>query len=285
MRIASHPADMLNIFRATLAPTLFFLPFAVDFFSEHSIAYFISLWALIGDTNYVLHLHIHRPFTRLRELNLLLDLCLGAVTGVTASNWRIQHIYGHHASKDHAFRARPRGELDRYSVRNAISFSMRSALPAFIGPIAEAFEKGVLASTKSPINYRWAFTEQCLSITLMVALCAWQPALGYFYVLPWYALNYLISRYVDYLNHYACDEASTNPFERSNNSLSPSFNWLTNNFGYHTAHHLQPGAHWTELPEIHRSIADRIPQRCQKPFSWSIVMLPHHFYLSRKDRM
>src|ERR1019366_3828712 len=124
-----------------------------------------------------------------------------------------------------------------------------------------------------------------LSITLMAALCAWQPALGYFYVLPWYALNYLISRYVDYLNHYACDEASTNPFERSNNSLSPSFNWLTNNFGYHTAHHLQPGAHWTELPEIHRSIADRIPQRCQKPFSWSIVMLPHHFYLSRKDRM
>lgn len=285
MRFVAHPADIFNIFRALLAPVLFFLPFGSDFLAAHPFAYFIALFTLIGDTNYVLHLHIHRPFTKLRGLNLALDLCMGAVTGVTASNWRIQHLYGHHAGKDHAFRARPRRELERYSVRNAISFSLRSILPTFVGPIVEAFDKGVLAAVKSPIDYRWAFAEQCLSIALVAALCAFRPALVVVYVLPWYALTCFNSRYVDYLNHYACDESSANRFECSNNSLNIWFNRLTNNFGYHTAHHLRPGAHWTELPRIHRRIADRIPRHCLKPFSWSISQLPYHFYLSSRGRM
>jgi fatty acid desaturase len=90
---------------------------------------------------------------------------------------------------------------------------------------------------------------------------------------------------VDYLNHYGCDERSDNPFEHANNSLAWWFNYTTHNFGYHTAHHMRPGAHWTELPAIHQTIADRIPKRCLKPFSWSFLLLPYHFYLSRSERM
>jgi fatty acid desaturase len=284
-KILSHRADLTNMLRAIFAPILFFLPFGAEFLAEHEIWYFIILSALIGDINYVLHLHIHRPFTQFRHLNVLLDLCLGAVTGVTASNWRIQHLYGHHAGNDHPFRAQSRGELARYTIRNAISFSMRSILPSFIGPIVKSFKEGVLASKKTPIDYRWAFVEQCLSITLVAALCAWQTVLTCTYLVPWYALNYLIARYVDYLNHYGCDENSPNLFERSNNSVSQSFNWLTNNFGHHTAHHLKPNAHWTELPEIHRIIVSKIPGHCLKSFSWSIAMVPYHFYLSTRRQM
>ena len=87
---------------------------------------------------------------------------------------------------------------------------------------------------------------------------------------------------MDYLNHYGCDESSKNPFERANNSLAWWFNYKTHNFGYHTAHHMRPGAHWTELPDIHRTIADRIPERCLKPFSWSFLLMPkiHHVLAS-----
>lgn len=285
MRFVAHPADTFNIFRALLAPVVFFLPFGCDFFADHIFVYFIALLFLIGNTNYILHLHIHRPFTTLGGFNLLLDLAMGASTGMTASNWRIQHLLGHHKGDEQRYRARPNGELERYTVLNAISYSLLSIWPTFFLPIAEAFDKGVLARVKSPIDFRWAFAEQCLLLALVAALGLWRPALVVCYVLPWYALNFFMTRYVDYLNHYGCDESGANQLECANNSLSPWFNKLTNNFGYHTAHHFQPNAHWTELPRFHRAIADRIPQHCLKPYSWSCALMLYHFYLSSRGRM
>jgi fatty acid desaturase len=98
-------------------------------------------------------------------------------------------------------------------------------------------------------------------------------------------LTFFISRYVDYLNHYGCNDRDANPFERANNSLHRSFNSSTHNFGYHTAHHLRPSAHWTELPAIHEQIAHHIPGRCLKSFSWSFLLLPYHFVRSRRCQM
>ncbi|HTO79358.1 MAG TPA: fatty acid desaturase [Methylocystis sp.] len=280
----AHPADRANVLRGLFTPLLFFAPFAFPDLGAQGFFCVLILWPIIGDTNYILHLHAHRPFSNYRTLNLWLDLSLGAVTGITASNWRIQHVLGHHRGEDHVYRAAPRGELTRYTARGALGFSLRSLWPTFAAPLAEAYRKGCLARLRKPIDYRWAFAEQCLSIALAAALFAFRPALTLAYLLPWYALNYLVSRYVDYLNHYGCQENGS-PFERCNNSLNPWFNRLTHNFGHHTAHHLRPEAHWTELPSIHARIAHQIPERCLKRFSWSFAMTPYHLYLSAKGRM
>jgi fatty acid desaturase len=279
-----HPADRLNAVRALLAPILLFAPFAIDLLQKYAIAYGIVAFVMIGDTNYLLHLHIHRPFSGSRVLNLVFDLAMSAVTAMTASNWRIQHLYGHHRGVGRPYRGDTRIR-EGYSPARALSCSVMSMWETFYSPIAESFRKGVLDDVRAPISYRWAFCEQMLLVLLLAALTVAQPRLVLIYLLPWYLLTHFITRYVDYLNHYGCDEGSDNPYVRANNSLSRWFNLTTHNFGYHTAHHIRPGAHWTELPAIHAGIADRIPQRHLKPFSWSWLLMPYHFYRSVTDRM
>jgi fatty acid desaturase len=279
-----HPADRLNVIRALTAPVLLFAPFVVNALDGYEIIYFTVAFVLIGDSNYLLHLHVHRPYSSRPSLNLILDFSLGAVTGMTASNWRIQHVYGHHRGHDLPYRGN-RSIMKDYSAVRAVSYSAAAVWETFLSPIAEAFRKGILADVSTPISYRWAFFEQLLLLAFVAVMAFLQPLTVLTYLLPWYILTQIITRYVDYLNHYGCDERSANPYERANNSLSRWFNLTTHNFGYHTAHHVRPGAHWTELPAIHAGIAERIPERHLKPFSWSWVLMPYHFYLSHLGRM
>jgi fatty acid desaturase len=280
-----HPADRWNAVRALLAPVLLFAPFVVNWFAGYEIIYAVVIFLLIGKTNYLLHLHIHRPFSKKTVLNLLFDLSMGAVTGMTASNWRIQHRYGHHRGIDLPYRGERNAYLENYSTMRAVSYSAISLVETFYSPIIESFNKGIRDNVKTPISYRSAFFEQMLLLAFVAMLAVWQPRLVLIYLLPWYFVTQFVTRYVDYLNHYGCDEASADPYERANNSLSWWFNFTTHNFGYHTAHHIRPGAHWTELPEIHKTIADRIPERHLKPFSWSGILMPYHFHRSRSGRM
>lgn len=284
MKFVCHPADRLNIFRALLAPVVVSSPFWYGFPPDQSIVVFLVIFLLAGETNYILHLHVHRPFATTPWLNLLLDLCMGFATGMTASNWRIQHRFGHHRGVDFPYRSHREWEVSRYSALGALSFSTHSIWPTFWQPIAEAFRKGVLANVARPLNYRWAFIEQCLLVALVSALAIWRPALVIFYLVPWYALIFFISRYVDYLNHYGCGD-SGNRYECANNCVERLFNRQCHNFGYHTAHHLQPSAHWTELPAIHARIVSRIPPRLLKPFSWSCLLMPYHFMRSWRAKM
>jgi fatty acid desaturase len=283
-RWIAHPADRWNAARALTAPFILFAPFAVTLFAGHEILYAIAAFLLIGKTNYLLHLHIHRPFSRNPALNLVLDLCMGAVSGMVSSNWRIQHLYGHHRGTDVLYRG-DRGIHEDYSTIRAVTFSAVAPWQTFYAPIVEAFRKGILRDIKTPISYRWAFCEQLLLLLTVAVLIGWQPRLALTYLLPWYFVTHFITRYVDYLNHYGCDETDENPYVHANNSLSWWFNFTTHNFGYHAAHHLRPGAHWTELPAIHGAIADRIPQRHIKSFSWSGLAMPYHFYRSVTGRM
>jgi fatty acid desaturase len=280
----AHPADRLNVMRALVAPVVLFTPFWYEF-SGYNLLVAIVIFALVGDTNYLLHLHIHRPFSTRKWLNVTLDLAMGLTSGMTASNWRIQHRYGHHHGIDTPYRPGTEWETVRYTPLGALSFSTRSIWPTFWHPIVESFRKGVLGHVRHPIDYRWAFIEQVLLITVGFALLAWKPWTVLTFLLPWYALIYFISRYVDYLNHYGCVERSPNPYERANNSVSLIFNWSCNNFGYHTAHHVKPNAHWTELPEIHAQIVDKIPSHLLKPVSWSCLLLPYHWLLARRGQM
>ena len=281
----THPADRINTLRALVAPPILFAPFFVESLAANTSLYGIGIFFLIGKTNYLLHLHIHHPFSRNSILNLLLDLSMGSVTGMTSSNWRIQHLYGHHRGIDLPYRGDRTWQLEKYSPLRALSFSIGTLWTTFFAPIRESFRKGILANLKTPINYRWAFFEQSLLIVFVIALAISQPWLILIYLMPWYLATHFVTRYLDYLNHYGCDENGTDRFAVANNCVSRWFNFATHNFGYHTAHHLRPGAHWTTLPDIHATFADQVPERNLKRFSWSGILLPYHFLRSLRGRM
>src|ERR1700751_596524 len=142
-RWITQPADRLNAAGGLVAPFLLFAPFVVTFPKGYEIIYAVVIVMMIGKTNYLLHLHIHRPYSRSRPLNLLFDLCMGIVTGMASSNWRIQHLYGHHRGVDLPFRGDRKWHMEKYSTLRALSFSITSLWPTFYAPIVESFRKGI----------------------------------------------------------------------------------------------------------------------------------------------
>ena len=53
--------------------------------------------------------------------------------------------------------------------------------------------------------------------------------------------------------------ATHDPLRASRSLVTRGYNLRTLNFGYHTAHHLRPGLHWSKLPAFHATIAAAIP--------------------------
>ena len=278
--------DWFNFLRAITAPVIFFLPFWYGLPEGYEVLAALAIFFVIDDTNYILHLHVHYPFSRNRWLNLGLDLAMGSVTGMTASNWRIQHLYGHHVGKDLPFRGRGVAwELEKFTPLRALSFCVRTLPPTFLEPIREACRKGVMADVRTPIRYRWAFAEHLLLFALLGVLSWIDVSLVLTYVIPIHALTFFITRYVDYLNHYGCNEDHEERLYHANNCLHPIFNAYKNNFGYHTAHHMNPGAHWTRLPQLHAEIEAQIPEDLKKRYSWSFLLFPYHLVLAMRGRI
>jgi len=52
---------------------------------------------------------------------------------------------------------------------------------------------------------------------------------------------------------------SDEPLRAARSAIDPLYNLRTLNLGYHAAHHLRPGLHWSQLPALHAEIAGDIP--------------------------
>lgn len=75
----------------------------------------------------------------------------------------------------------------------------------------------------------------------------WRKALLFVFIPHVFAVWGITS--VNYLQHDGCDP--DHPVNHSRNFVSPFFNFITLNNGYHGMHHMQPGLHWSLLPQAH----------------------------------
>jgi beta-carotene hydroxylase len=92
---------------------------------------------------------------------------------------------------------------------------------------------------------------------LLVYLCA-------FGVPAFFALWSMM--FINFIQHVHCDPWS--PHNHSRNFVSLLGNYLVFNNGLHAAHHENPGAHWSKLPEHHAKIESAIAPELKQKSIW-----------------
>jgi fatty acid desaturase len=244
---------------ALTGPFVFIFPFFVSASPLAEAALWLAVWCYVCRHNYILHNHVHCPFTTSKKLNRLLNMMLGFCTGMTAGNWKITHIHGHHV--EHRVENLPSRNFMRYlkieqnrpySVLSGIQHSLRTAPLQWLLPLYVMMAGSLKGSSARAKYYRFYLAEFLL-VYGSVGLLVWmKPTIAAIYFGSIYSLVYLISRYVDYLTH-ASSHGSSNP-SIANVCLDTSYNRAFWNFGYHVAHHVTPAAHWTTLPALYERL-------------------------------
>jgi len=227
----------------------------IVYFSLDNLAIFFAYYLIMIIPKGVIcawnHHHQHLFTFRNTFLNRLLEQFYALHTGVTTHLWRLHHVLGHHLN----FLDQEKDE-SRWKRKNG---SKMGVLEYTVNVAATAYPRGYTVG-KRHIKQLKPFLIYTVVTFLVVGLLVWyKPGAGIFlFVLPMIT-SLLFTTFVTYEHHSGLD--TQNEFEASYNNLNPIFNLLTGNLGYHTAHHHKMGVHWSKLPDLHATIADKIPQK------------------------
>lgn len=117
--------------------------------------------------------------------------------------------------------------------------------------------------------------ERLLLLTYCLLMLAIDPQTTLlFLVLPW-SIGVIFLVAVNLPQHEGC--LATSRFNHSRNFVGGLGNWLLFNNGYHTAHHLNPQQHWSELAQAHNALRDKLSAD-QEHASLIHYMLRHYLF-------
>ena len=185
----------------------------------------------------------HRPMNRAFEVVMFLQL------GMLPFGYTLHHNLGHHR---------------HYLDQTADSNRWRRRDGTAMGPwefawalFLDMYPTVVRVGRRHPAVFRRFTRMACVCVTVLGAFHVLDPVNALLvFVLPLpFAL--LLQAQATYHQHAGLD--TDDPFHASRSVTAPLYNLRTLNLGYHTAHHLRPGLHWSKLPALHARIAERIP--------------------------
>lgn len=195
------------------------------------------------------HNHIHCHTFKQGWLNRILELMMFFQTGISPFSSTINHILGHHAnyfdpSTDTLNWKRPDG-----SVKTRRQFSIEHALNHY----PSCFKFG----PQKPVIFAKFRFYLVISIVLLALVVIYKPANALvLFVIPMVLLQYML-KWAAYPHHSGVEIG--NDFTASRTNIGAIYNKFTWNAGYHLAHHVKQAHHWSLLPELHQSIADKVP--------------------------
>ena len=207
------------------------------------------------------HHHQHCKFFTVPWANTIIELIMGLHTGVVGEGWVLHHTLGHHINY-----------LDQSKDESA----WKDASGKLMSHWEYTFKVGIrVYSTALRVGKRYPKFRQKLIVNLLLTALV----LGILFWVNW--VNTLIiflipmivllvmTVHVTYHHHAGLDQ--DDPYKATYNITDRWYNFFTCNLGYHTAHHVQCGRHWSELPQFHEQIKDKIPSHLYRepgfPFS------------------
>ncbi len=207
------------------------------------------------------HHHQHTKTFHSTFMNRILEISYALHTGVTSNLWLLHHVFGHHHNYLDQSRDESRWKRADGAMMGEWEYTFTVA--------ATAYYRGYLVGRRYPQHYRVHLIYTAVTVALTAALLVYQPLQAMILFVVPMALGLLITAWATYDHHAGLD--SKEDFEASYNNMNPVFNFLTGNLGYHTAHHYKQGVHWSELPELHEQIKDRIPAELYRTSMWDLL--------------
>lgn len=197
----------------------------------------------------ICHNHHHvKTFTR-NGLNRLYECVLYLQTGTSPFSWTIHHNIGHHGyyldpSEDPSAWQRSDGTMMgrwHYDFYNAL----------------RVYPEIIRIGRRHPHVYRKFKRMFVIANIPLITFIALDPARAAIVFLIPMALQLLLLLDNTYGQH--AGTSMDNHLVASRNVELPLYNLSSWNLGFHTAHHMYPGIHWSKLPQVHEKIRDRIP--------------------------
>lgn len=199
------------------------------------------------------HHHQHVNVFHAAWANRVYDLVLALQSGIGPYTWTLHHNLGHHLNYLTQPPGTPADESHWARSDGSVMGRLEYSFHLFFDHHRDVHKVG----RRHPKIYR-SFWAMRLPLYAIVALLAWHDPWNFTFAvaLP-AALALLHTCWATYEHH--AGQHPTSHFDATVNRIHPLYNALSWNLGYHTAHHLRPGVHWSELPALHSEIAGKIP--------------------------
>ncbi len=266
MRLFDHPADARSV--VFVATALVLMAVQWTGVARHPAIYVASLvFAFLACV--VNHNHQHRPTLRPRGANRLFGVLITWAIGQPAKAILPMHVMNHHVhNNDEEDHVRSSLVNHRWNLVNLIVFPFVAARRYTRVKSRELRDWG----RRRPQLYReLVFERWALYVPAVVMLLAAPFDTLVYIVGPWLYGQWGIIA-INHVQHHGCDHDCR--YNHTRNFTGRWLNWWTFNNGYHTAHHLRPNLHWTELPRLHAELAPRLaPELQERSFVAAVVRL------------
>ena len=257
-------ADIRTLIYMAVTTALLVVQWSRDSFSP---MLFIAYLFMAVSVAVIAHNHNHLTIWKSKTLNAFTDYWLTLFYGFPAFVWVPTHNQNHHK-----FNNREGDYTITYRYTEKTNLFRLLAYPTVSGLHQQKAIGGYLKKQYRINRSRFWFciSQYLLLLSFLVAAFAidWQKALLYIFIPQQVSLFVVLI--FNYVQHVHADEES--PVNHSRNIVGPVMNWLLFNNGLHTAHHDNPGLHWSKVPAAHAKIADKIdPRLNEQSFWWFMI--------------